>query len=354
MFENLAISRYRFTLRITEPLRFPDYAGSTLRGVFGHALMQLSGINQDDIARKTPLVLNSPYTQIFAPQANAVGQTTLNGLRQLPVPYVIEAPLTSKKIWLAGELLQFHQVLTEPALSLLQVVILAWRRAFSRGVGVGDGKAVLLSVESELPTGEWCEIYNETESRIREHATLLIVPDYQHTTDVQVQLQTPLRLQQQGKILGTQEISARIFLRHLIRRISLYLQHQNQNECSLDSIRHLNSLVDQVQDERHLEWQDWQRYSSRQKKSMKLGGVVGRWDLKNVPPELLRFIYVGQWLHLGKETALAWVSTPGKMKSGNIHLQLNCHNRRIIMFHTQVCLVSSQALPICCHFLTSI
>lgn len=303
MFENLAISRYRFTLRVTEPLRLPDYAGSTLRGVFGHALMQLSGINQDDIERKTPLVLNSPYTQIFAPQANAVSQTTLNGLRQLPVPYVIEAPLTSSKTWLTGELLQFHQVITEPALSQLQVIVLAWRRAFSRGVGVGDGKAVLISVEHELPTGEWCEVYSETEVRIREHSTLLSVPEYQHTTDVHLQLQTPLRLQQRGKILGTKEINASIFLRHLIRRVSLYLQHHNQTECSLDSIRHLNSLVDQVQDEHHLEWQDWKRYSSRQKQPIKLGGLLGSWYLKNVPPELLRFIYVGQWLHLGKETA---------------------------------------------------
>lgn len=303
MFENLAISRYRFTLRITEPLRLPDYSGSTLRGVFGHALMQLSGINQDDIARKTPLVLNSPYTQIFAPQANVTDQTTLNGLNQLPVPYVIEAPLISAKTWLPGELLQFHQVLTEPALFQLQVIVLAWRRAFSRGVGVGDGKALLISVEHELPTGEWCEIYSETEARIREHSTLLRVPEYQHTTDVHLQLQTPLRLQQRGKILGTQEINGNTFLRHLIRRISLYLQYQNQNACSLDGIRQLNSLADQIQDERQLEWQDWQRYSSRQKQAMKLGGVLGRWYLKNVPPELLKFIYVGQWLHLGKETA---------------------------------------------------
>lgn len=316
MFENLAIARYRFTFRITKPLRLPDYAGSTLRGVFGHALMQLSGINQDDIARKTPLALNSPYTQIFAPQASSTAQTTLNGLRQLPVPYVIEAPLTTAKTWLAGESLQFHQVLTKPALSQLQVIILAWRRAFARGLGVGDGKAVLVSVETELPTGEWQEIYTEIEARIRQHSVQLSAPIYNQPADVQLHLLTPLRLQQQGKILGTQEINASIFLRNLIRRLSLYLQHQNPDACSLDSIRHLNLLADQVQDERHLEWQDWQRYSSRQKKTMKLGGVIGRWHLKNVPAELLACIYVGQWLHLGKETAFGLGKYIWKDESG--------------------------------------
>lgn len=35
----LPISRYRFTFLVKRDLRLPPYATSTLRGVFGHALL---------------------------------------------------------------------------------------------------------------------------------------------------------------------------------------------------------------------------------------------------------------------------------------------------------------------------
>ena len=36
---------------------------------------------------------------------------------------------------------------------------------------------------------------------------------------------------------------------------------------------------------------------------MTLGGLVGHWQLQEVPEQLLPFIYLGQWLHVGKECA---------------------------------------------------
>lgn len=42
------------------------------------------------------------------------------------------------------------------------------------------------------------------------------------------------------------------------------------------------------------------RYSSRQDQKMKLGGVIGEWQFKNLSPELAKLLYLGQWLHCGK------------------------------------------------------
>ena len=45
---------------------------------------------------------------------------------------------------------------------------------------------------------------------------------------------------------------------------------------------------------------DWTRYSSRQDQKMKLGGVIGEWQFDNLSPELAKLLYIGQWLHCGK------------------------------------------------------
>ena len=55
-----------------------------------------------------------------------------------------------------------------------------------------------------------------------------------------------------------------------------------------------------IEDDKYLKWQDWTRYSSRQEQKMKLGGVIGEWHFNNLSPELAKLLYIGQWLHCGK------------------------------------------------------
>lgn len=54
-----------------------------------------------------------------------------------------------------------------------------------------------------------------------------------------------------------------------------------------------------------LEWQDWARYSSRQKTRMQVGGLMGSitlsgGDLASWWP----LLWLCQWLHLGKFTSM--------------------------------------------------
>lgn len=309
----LKIARYRFTFRMTAPLRLPDYAGSALRGAFGHALMHVSGINSSDIKEKNALYLNSPYAEIFAPHDIPRASSGFYLKNQIPVPFVIEAPIQKARNYLLGDTLQYEMVLIGEALTQLATVILAWRRAFLRGIGNG-GTAELVSVAQLSSNGEQV-IYSEFEPFITAHNTVVNCPQYTAAQNVHLKLLTPLRISQRGKVLGPRDLTASIFLRHLIRRVSLQVQAQNPSAFTLDKIRYLNSLADTVQDERRLQWQDWQRYSSRQKQAIDQGGVVGRGYFESLPAELLPIIYLGEWLHFGKETAMGlgwykWTDEP--------------------------------------------
>jgi hypothetical protein len=52
-----------------------------------------------------------------------------------------------------------------------------------------------------------------------------------------------------------------------------------------------------------LRWKDWQRYSSRQKSTMTLGGIVGQVQFTNIPDLLWPMLYLGQWTHVGKNAS---------------------------------------------------
>lgn len=111
----------------------------------------------------------------------------------------------------------------------------------------------------------------------------------------------PLRIQQQGKILGIYNLTATAIAKQLLRRFStimqLYICELNLNyQEVINQAEQINAVSD------HLYWHDWQRYSNRQKQAIKLGGVMGDWHLTDLPDELAQLFYLGQWLHIGKET----------------------------------------------------
>lgn len=299
--ESLNIARYRFSFRVVTPIRLPDYAGSTLRGAFGHALRQINCVTKAKDCKGCPLIAQCPYAQVFAPHDIPREEMAIHLQNQIPVPYIIEAPLAKGRGYAVGELLHFDMVLTGDALAQLAVIILAWRRAFLRGIGNGDGTAELTAVATLGTQAQ--TIYTEDNPIIAEHNTQLFVQQYRQVQDVHLHLQTPLRIQQQGKVMSPRELTASIFLRHLIRRISLQAQLQQADAFPIEQIRALNSLADTVQHECRLQWLDWSRYSSRQNQKMTLGGMTGHLLLKAVPAELLPLIEIGQWLHVGKETA---------------------------------------------------
>ena len=300
------LARYRFTFHVLTPLRLPDYAGSTLRGAFGHALKQLNCVTKAKDCKGCPLIAQCPYPQIFSPHDIPRANLSLHIQNQIPVPYVIEAPLRTGRTYVEGELVTFDMVLMGEALEQLAVIILAWRRAFLRGIGNGDGTAELVSVthcaDVEDANVENM-IYTQESPTLATHNAALSLPTFSQSEDVHLLLATPLRLQLQGKIISPRELTAGLFLRQLIRRVSLQIQRQQPDAFPIEQIREFNALADQVQDERRLQWLDWSRYSSRQNQKMTLGGITGHLLLKAVPADLLPLIYLGQWLHIGKETS---------------------------------------------------
>lgn len=107
----LSIARYQFTFRATTQLRLPDFAGSALRGSFGHALRQLSCITGERTCENCPVAGSCPYAQVFEPVRIARQAESFTTIQKIPVPYIIEPPAWGEKFYEEGDELEFGMVL---------------------------------------------------------------------------------------------------------------------------------------------------------------------------------------------------------------------------------------------------
>lgn len=300
----LHLARYRFHWRVKTSLLLPPYAASTLRGVLGHALRRQVCLTRARSCKGCPLLTGCAYPAVFEPQSLP---REPGGIPALSA-YAIETPFTEEptgRLYPPGAAYSFDMVLMGQAcLSELELLIAAWRAAFASGVGPQQGTAVLEAVEHLPPQGEPVPVCSEQQPGLQQHHPRVRAPSFRGARDVQLELQTPLRIQQRGQLIDARNMTAAILLRHLIRRVSFHACAQQPEAFEYEEIFQLNRLADQVRTgASELNWVDWERFSSRQQRKMKLGGLIGQWQLLQVPAPLLPLIYLGQWLHVGKETA---------------------------------------------------
>lgn len=289
---NLPLARYQFHFQVTEPIALPEYAGSTLRGAFGRALRKIACMTKQADCKGCPLYRSCPYTNIF--ETPAPPEHHLQKFSQVPNGYIIEPPEWGERLYARGERLTFSLVLFGRLIEQLPLIAFAFKRAFE--YDVGKGKADLLDIAKFSGNLTACHSILDNGNIIEHQKTLEIPTDLR--SDIQIALDTPLRIQENGKPLRENQISKERFLITLAKRISLLAEFHAQ-PLYLDFDK-LITDIGAVSDQKQLRWQDWTRYSSRQKQKMKLGGVVGTWTFRNLSEELAVLLYLGQWLHCGK------------------------------------------------------
>lgn len=292
----LAIARYRFTFEVGDSMLLPTYAGSTIRGVFGHALRKTACMTKMSECGSCPLRMSCPYTTIFDVQEDS--RLGKGQAQNPPAPYIIEAPEDKKRHYDIGDALSFNVVLFGIARQHLALIIYTLQQAFSRGVGPGKAKASLSQVDVQTDDG-WQTIYTVESPKIQEHKNTITLPSC-YAESYCLQIKTPMRIQVAGEGLGIYRVNPRALLLQLLRRVEtislLYLNH------SLKLDKEVIDQLESVQSEAQLSWQDWKRYSNRQQQEMSLGGIIGEWTLQHIPPAFAQLLYIGQWLHIGKQT----------------------------------------------------
>lgn len=292
------LTRYRFEFKVETPLRLPEYAGSTLRGAFGHALRALACATRAKTCNGCMLAISCPYTSIFEPQKPQGKTLTIS---TPPVPYIIEPPAWGERYYSKGELFTFHFTLIGHSAKHLGMIILAWQRALLHGIGAGDGTANLKSIHIGTPEGETLIWSGEA---IREHDHLLCLADEPMASPLVLEFSTPLRLQENGHALPPSRITTRPLLMALVRRASLLAEHYADGPLfTSEEFLALVAAAEKIAAEANLRWRDWTRHSSRQGRTMQFGGAIGHITLDGDIVLFRDVLRLGQWLHVGKEAS---------------------------------------------------
>jgi len=328
----LPVARYRFTARVQQPLSLPDYAGSLLRGQFGAALRNVACMTRQPTCPGCPLIQTCPYTRIFEAPPPPKGSHALQDFSQIPNPYVIEPPTPGARVLDADDDFEFQLVLVGQAIEQLALVVFALQRALTQGLTRQRVPADLLQVDWLDELGAAHPIWHIERPTLLAHpATVSPAPDLdcasntiaasayaasagsldsgfcQIDAHITLHIQTPLRLQSQGKPLRVGQLTARTLLAAVARRTALLMEfHAGQSGWG-EAAKRITHLSQSLTDTQDLHWFDWTRYSSRQQQEMTLGGVLGRWTLHGAPDvlaEIYPWLWLGQWLHVGKNASM--------------------------------------------------
>lgn len=326
--QQLPIARYRFTAQLQEELWLPEYAGSLFRGQFGAALRRLSCMTRLSDCHKCPLKQTCAYTQIFQPIPPEKHE--LQAFSAIPAGYIIVPPMPkggyqqeyiSRQFKPAGACIEFEMVLIGHVRKQLPLIIYAWQRALQRGLTRTRKKAKLLTVQClnsmhNHQTGQtqdfdelWPEfVWTHDTDQVQEHEDNIKLPDLQsqNISQLKLSINTPLRLQSRGRVIGPQDLNQRILLSALARRVGLLLEFHTDDPDWGASAPTVIEFAEQLQAHNQLRWFDWRRYSSRQRQEMTLGGVVGSIRLQAEPEAIAAvwpWFWLGQWLHIGKNAS---------------------------------------------------
>lgn len=118
---------------------------------------------------------------------------------------------------------------------------------------------------------------------------------------VRLRFLTPLRLVVNGGLCS--DPAFYILARNLLRRLSNLGSFHCGQEADLPAGPLLDAAETVRLTERRTRWYDWERYSKRQDKRMKLGGLLGELTYEGDLTEFLPLLVLGSWVNLGKGTS---------------------------------------------------
>jgi len=314
LFENFPVSRWRLYLTTDTHISQPAYAGSMWRGLFGKALWEMACQQPSVACHECTHLADCAYPRLFEVPGTALPWA---GGSRAPTAWLVEPAMPDENDpQRSPGRLYTDFVLIGHAQTFLPLVLMAWQRGLSHGIGANRvvGRVESLWLLEGVETEPTRQCFSPQDGWTVSSNGLVQIPCLPKGLDaLTVELQTPLRLKRDNDLVGPREFDPGTFLDALVRRTSL-LARVHAGAFPEMNFYEMKSRARALKMEAtSLVWQDWTRFSSRQKESMQMGGLRGQFRLIGDLSDFWPFLYIAQWTHVGKGTSFGL---------GRIHLKL--------------------------------
>ena len=301
----IPLARYRLRFALSQPLPHSGYWGSAWRGVFGRALKQIVCINRSRDCLNCAVYRSCTYPYIFETPPPEDSEK-LRGYNSAPHPYVLELPWrTASNSSTDTNQFELGLVLIGQANRFLTYILFALLQGAQKGLTTQPQDFRLISVSQEVPpaSGAW-QLISSRLPEISPHP-----PTSPHVPPppkrFRVVLQTPLRLRHLDRYVTPERFQFRDLFANLLRRLSFLMYFHTPYQL----VTNFAGLVDYAAkipaQNVNLYWEDWTRYSYRQRTRMNMGGLMGSFDLDGtLLGPLWPYLWLGQFLHAGKGTTM--------------------------------------------------
>ncbi len=344
----IRVAQFRFTLRPEEPMRLPAYAGSALRGGFGHAFKRAVCVVRHGECDRCLVRQQCPYQYVFETPPPADTEM-LRKYPAAPHPFLIEPPLDGRRQYAAGDSLEFGLTLIGRGIDYLPYFIVAFEElGRTTGLGRPHGRFHLAEVRGETRNGDpegWVTIYaghgkslrddfrirtgvdgmEDSRFKIEKGRSGSEVPseaadpgsstfDFRSLpqsadlgssildlqSSIVLHFLTPTRLKFENSL--TSDLEFHILIRNLLRRLSALSYFHCGQRLDLDFKGLIERAKRVTKVESRLRWVDWERYSARQQSTMLMGGLIGSVTFEGPLAEFLPLLKLGELVHVGKGT----------------------------------------------------
>ncbi|MCX7771009.1 MAG: CRISPR system precrRNA processing endoribonuclease RAMP protein Cas6 [Proteobacteria bacterium] len=290
-----------FLIRAKDDIFLPYYKGSTFRGGFGNAFRRVACPLRESLCSDCILKRECVYYYVFeTPSFENANILNMHKYERIPHPFVIEPPEGSFNVLPEGEKTGFGLILIGKAIDYIPYFIYTFEQVGKKGIGKERGKFTVEEVKVDH-----FNIYSKGILKKMSNKKIEISENFKNQEGeslIEILIHTPLRIKHERKLLT--EFNFQVFIKSLFRRITLIGFFHCNGETLKTPIGEILRLTDNVRVvNSNTRWFDWERYSSRQERKIKLGGIIGDVKLFGKIEPFMEILRAGEILHAGKGTS---------------------------------------------------
>ncbi len=299
-------SKYTIVCSFRENGTLSSFKGSALRGAFGTALKRaVCTTNKRDC---TQCILNKSclFTKIFF----SIDAENKNSPSQIK-PYIIEPPKDVQQVYNKGDVFSFKLILLGTHYEMLPFLVYAFELMGGAGIGRSQERErghTVFSIDEIIACHdeEHASIYDTQKQQLLQipqpQSLQYAIPEESTSNSkILLTLETPLRFKADNRFANTLPFEQ--LCRLMMRRVSSLYACFDEQELQLDYKKLLEQAQNVCTVHTDIQWQDYDRYSSRQQQALKLGGIVGTVLYEGQLGPFATLLDLATLLHLGKQTS---------------------------------------------------